>query len=266
MKTIFDRDTIRENCEEFFSLYSVTKNRTFEMCKVKIIHTRHVTENCDRITEGMGLDYYDRDLAWIIGELHDFARFGQAVVTKTFTDSERFNHARLGARILFTHGMITDIIPNYEEISDEDKLVMEKAVYYHSDLTLPEDLSERERMFCEIIRDADKIDIFRSVSEADVFAIYACGWEEILSSDISPAVENAFYRHETVVNSDRITPADRRCAHIALCFGLASKMARAAAVEQGYLPKMIEIEFVKPEVQEKYKKMKAEVLSFLELV
>ena len=265
MKTIFDRETIRNNCEEFFSLYSVTKNRTFDMCKVKIIHTRHVTENCDKITESMGLDEYDRDIAWIIGELHDFARFGQAVVTKTFRDSERFNHARLGARILFTHRMIEDIIPNYSEVPDEDKLVMEKAVYYHSDMTLPDGLTERERMFCDIIRDADKIDIFRSVEEGNIFTLYACTWEDIISSDISPAVEEAFYRHETVLNSNRITPADKRCAHIALCFGLNSETAKEVVIEQGYLKKLMEIEFVKPEVQEKYKRMKSEVLAFLDV-
>ena len=265
MKTIFDRETIRNNCEEFFSLYSVTKNRTFDMCKVKIIHTRHVTENCDKITESMRLDEYDRDIAWIIGELHDFARFGQAVVTKTFRDSERFNHARLGARILFTHRMIEDIIPNYSEVPDEDKLVMEKAVYYHSDMTLPDGLTERERMFCDIIRDADKMDIFRSVEEGSIFTLYACTWEDIISSDISPAVEEAFYRHETVLNSNRITPADKRCAHIALCFGLNSETAKEVVIEQGYLKKLMEIEFVKPEVQEKYKRMKTEVLAFLDV-
>ena len=160
MKIIFDRETIRKNCEDFFSIYDITKERTHEMCIGKIIHTRHVVKNCDAISDYMGFDDYDRDIAWIIGELHDFARFGQAVVTKTFKDSERFNHAKLGARILFTHRMVDDIIPNYEEICSEDKTVMYKAVYHHSDLYLPDDRTELEHKFCEIIRDADKVDIF----------------------------------------------------------------------------------------------------------
>ena len=101
MKSIFDKDAISKECELFFGLYERTKGRTAEMCEAKIIHTRAVAENCTVIAQNLGLDEYDQDIAWIIGELHDFARFGQAVVTKTFRDSDQFNHAHFGAKILF---------------------------------------------------------------------------------------------------------------------------------------------------------------------
>ena len=263
MTSIFDRDIIRENCEEFFSLYSFTKGNTSRMCSRKIIHTRHVAENCIDLAGYMGLDEYDTDLAWVIGELHDFARFVQAVGTKTFRDSDRFNHAKLGARILFVHGMIEDIIPNYAEISEQDKTVMYKAVYYHSDFALPEDLTDRERLFCEIIRDADKLDIFRNSVVSGCEAV--CGYteEEIFGSDISPKVEAAFFRHSTVNNTDCVTPADFHVRHIAMCFGLVSDAARKIAVEQGYLQKLMEHDFTRPDVQERCTKMKAQVMDFL---
>lgn len=56
--------------------------------------------------------------------------------------------------------MIDDIILNWDDVPDEDKLVMNKAVYYHSDFALPDDLTTCERLFCGIIREADKLDIF----------------------------------------------------------------------------------------------------------
>ena len=233
------------------------------MCKNKIIHTRHVAANCEALAKYMGFDEYDIDLAWIIGELHDFARFGQAVVTHTFQDSDRFNHAKLGARILFVHSMIEDIIPNYSEVSEQDKLVMYKAVYYHGDFALPDDLTDRERIFCELIRDADKLDIFRN----SVFGGWksTCGYTEaeIFSSDISPKVEDAFYRHNTVKNTDLEFPADSHLRHIAMCFGLESEAAKKMAVEQGYLQKLMEHDFVRPEVQSRYIKMKQQVTEFL---
>ena len=259
----FDTATIQENCETFYGLYNVTRGEVLEMCELKRIHTRNVAENCLRIAANMGLDDYDRDLAWVIGELHDFARFGQAVVTNSLDDSERYNHAHLGARLLFTHGLINDIIPDFERISPEDQRVMETAVYHHSDFRLPEDLSEREMLFCRIIREADQLDIFRTIAESSWEINYGCSREELLDGDISADIEAAFYRHTLADYSKRVTPADYHMAHIALCFGLASASARQRAAEQGFLKKMMDIRFFRPEVQRKYEQMKAEVERFL---
>ena len=261
----FDTETIRKNCEEFFALYDVTKNDIYDMCELKIIHTRAVAENCARIAENMGLSEYDRDLAWIIGELHDFARFGQAVVTKSLDDSERFNHARLGARILFTHHMIDDIIPNYEEVREEDRRVMEKAVYHHSDYKLPTGLTNRELLFCKIIREADQLDIFRVIIESGWEINYGCSKEELLKTDISNAIAEAFYEERLAEYAKRVTPADFHMAHIALCFGLGSESSRKRAIEQGYLEKMMDIEFSNPVTQEKFIGMKAQVNRFLNI-
>ena len=259
----FDTETIRKNCEEFFSLYDVTKDNIYEMCELKIIHTRAVAENCVRIAENMGLSEYDRDLAWIIGELHDFARFGQAVVTGSLDDSERFNHARLGSRILFTPHMIDDIIPDYEEVCESDRIVMEKAVYHHSDYKLPDDLTDRELLFCKIIREADQLDIFRVIVESGWEINYGCTKEELLKTGISDAIAEAFYEQRLAEYSKRVTPADFHMAHIALCFGLGSESARKRAIEQGYLKKMMDMEFSDQVIQEKYIGMKAQVNNYL---
>ena len=265
---IFDRSEIMKNCEDFFSLYnafSKNKDKIYDMCQRKKHHTRRVAENCMMIAGYMRLNEYDCNLAWTIGELHDFARFGQAVVTKTFVDSERFNHARLGARLLFTHRMIEDIIPNYDEISEEDKKVMEKAVYYHSDYALPEGLTEREELFCKIVRDADKVDIFRTSAETSFESMYGCSKEDIMKSDISEPVEEAFLNHLTVDRTKRVTHADFRLSHIALCFGLEYESSKQRAIDEGYLLKMLDIEFLNPEVQRRYLRMKSNVKEFLGL-
>ena len=265
MSTIFDRDEIKRNFDEFFSLYDVTKARIHDMCTAKLIHTHAVAANCDFIAEHLGLNEYDRDLAWTVGELHDFARFGQAVVTHTFRDNDRYNHAKFGARLLFKHGMIEDIMLNFDELSDEDKLVMEKAVYHHSDFKLPDDLTERERLFCNIIREADQIDIFRTIATNTWETIYGVGRDEILATDISDAILAAFPRHELADYSERKTPADYHLAHIALCFGLKTAAARRRAIEQGYLQQLMDVEFSNPQVQQKYLEAKRCVEEFLQL-
>ena len=154
---------------------------------------------------------------------------------------------------------------NYDEVGDEDKLVMEKAVYYHSDFELPDDLTERERLFCDIIREADRVDIFRSVTTSSWEAMYGHSKDEILSADISDAVLETFYRHEMLDYSKRVTLADYRMGHIALCFGLKTPAARQRAIEQSYLQKLIDIEFYNSQVQAKYLRAKQCAEEFLQL-
>ena len=266
MPTIFKKDEIKRSCDEFYSLYDETKGNTRQMCELKKIHTQAVAANCVYLAKDLGLSEYDCDLAWIIGELHDFARFGQAVVTKSFVDNDKYHHAKVGARLLFKHGMIEDIISNYAQIAAEDKIVMEKAIYYHSDWKLPGDLTERELLFCNIIREADQIDIFRAIATSTFEAIYGCSKEELLSSpDISDAILAAFPRHELADYSKRVTPVDYRLAHLALCFALKNPVARQCAIEQGYLQQLTDIEFYNAKVQKKYLLAKHCLEEFLQL-
>ena len=261
--SIFNRKAIAKNCNEFYSIYDETEGMTNEMCQAKIIHTRFVAQNCNDIARSLGFDDYDTDLAWIIGELHDYARFGQIVVTHTFKDSDELNHAKIGANLLFERNMVEDLIPNFSEVSEEDRVVMKKAVAHHSDFHLPNDLTKREYAFCQLIRDADQLDIFRTIVESGWETIYGRTKEEILASDFSPEILEAFHTHQLADYSKRKTPADFHLAHIALCFGLHSAAARTRAMEQGYLWQMMDIEFTQPEVQRTFESIMDEVHTYL---
>ena len=256
MSFIFDKQAIKRNCEEFFDLYAVKDELVQRMCSRKITHTRDVAKNSLYLAEALHFNEYDETLAWVIGYLHDFARFGQAIITHTFKDSDRYNHAHIGAKLLFRYGMIEDIIGNYKDINAEDKIVMEKAVYHHGDLELPPDLTPREKLFCEIIRDADKIDIFKTIVTTGYEVMYGANREEVAKTDISPEIEEAFYNRKTVDYKKRKTLADFLLAHQALFFGLKLKAAKQKAIEDGFLQQLTEIEFANPKTEEKYFRMK----------
>ncbi len=259
----FDKEYIEKQCDDFYSLYSVTKDKAFEMCMRKKIHTKFVAGNCYAISKELRLGGYDCDMAWVIGQLHDFARFGQAVVTKTFRDSERYDHAKMAVRLLFAHGMIEDIIPRFDEICPEDRTVIEKAILYHSELNLPDDLTARERLFCDIIREADRIDIFRTIAENSWETIYGCDRAGVFSSEISDEIMACFDRYTLVDHSKRKTPADCFMAHIALVFGLKTTAAVDRCIEQGYLAKLMDNVFADPVSQKKFDRAKALVKSCL---
>ena len=260
-RSIFDKAGIESACEEFYSLYDVTKGRTLDMCRAKQEHIRQVAKNCYTIAEAEGLDEYDRDLSWVIGELHDFARFGQVISTSSFF-SEGFDHARLGARILFTHGMVKDIILNFDDISDEDKAVMEKAVYYHSAFELPQDLTDRECLFCEIIRQADRADIFRFDATNSCETVLGHTEEELLASDISDSVLECYQNHKMCDYSKNVTIADYYLSSNAICFGITFPSAKKMVLDQGYLWKLVNVTFTDSETEKKYRRAKESVKEF----
>ena len=72
------------------------------------------------------------------------------------------DHAELGADILFLDGFI-DRYPT-EGLPEGWRALCETAVRLHNKLDLPSHLDPRTRLFCQLIRDADKTDIFRVVA------------------------------------------------------------------------------------------------------
>ena len=262
MSFVFDIAAVKQECEEFFSLYNIMDDKTLEMCTRKKIHTRAVADSCRFIAEYLELTPYDCDLAFVIGELHDFARFGQAAVTRSFKDTDRYNHAKMAVRLLFTHRLIEDIIPDYAKLPVDDRLVLEKAIYHHSDLSLPRGLTEREKLFCNIIREADRIDIFRTVSENRWETIYGCDRNTVYASVISEDVLSAFENRRLVNYSKCKTVADRHLGHIALCFGLKSRAAIKRAVEQGYLFKLLDGRFSDRLTQKRFERAAESVRAY----
>lgn len=69
--------------------------------KLKIDHTYRVAALCEKIADSVGLTGEDKDVAWLLGMLHDIGRFEQIRCFGTFNDGMSVDHAELGADILF---------------------------------------------------------------------------------------------------------------------------------------------------------------------
>ena len=226
-----DRKKIICTFENYVSNYNLNDPNIY----LKYKHTGKVAENCERIAKSLNLSEQDIDLAWEIGMLHDIGRFEQLRRFDTFIDTESIDHAEFGADLLFKDGLIEkfdDEKENYE--------LLEKAVRLHSLYRLPDDLSERELLFCQVIRDADKIDIYRANYETGLHVIYHVTKEELLNSEITPEVYQVFCEERAIPRNIRKTIADNLVGHIALTFELVYPESKSMAIEQGYLKKLLE--------------------------
>lgn len=125
---------------------------------LKIVHTRNVRANINGIAASLNLTDSDSAIAGAIALLHDIGRFEQFRQYRTFDDRKSVNHAGLGLRIITRLGILNNTGPS-------EKRIIRKAVAHHNAFKLPDTLTKRERLFCSMIRDADKLDIFDILNE-----------------------------------------------------------------------------------------------------
>ncbi len=153
----------RDKAVKVFKEYTDAYDSTDTKVWLKIEHSYKVCDLAAVIASSIGVCDKDVELAWFMGLMHDIGRFEQIKRYGTFLDAQSIDHAELSADILFKEGIIERFDIN--DLPYDGMSLTEKAIRLHNKLILPEDLAERERLFCDILRDADKIDIFRVLAE-----------------------------------------------------------------------------------------------------
>lgn len=221
----------REKALKIFNTYVSKYNPEDEKIKLKIEHIQRVAKNANDIAENLKLSKEDIDLAWLIGLLHDIGRFEQVRLYHTFNDGKSVNHAEIGVKILFEDGLIREFIEDkqYDEI-------IKKAILNHNKLQIDKELTEREMMHSKIIRDADKVDIYYSLTIYSKEAV----WEsKDLSNDtISDEIYREFKEDRKINYKNRKTAADTLVSHFAYVFDFNYKYSLQIIYINNYIEKI----------------------------
>lgn len=125
--------------------------------KLKEDHSRRVCEEALFLADELGLDENKRLLAETIALLHDVGRFPQFAKYRTYHDPRSVNHCLLAVDVIKEHKLLDAFEP-------EEKEMILKAIEYHGLKQLPANLDEETLLFSRLIRDADKLDIYRVVT------------------------------------------------------------------------------------------------------
>lgn len=123
-------------------------------------HTYRVCENIVKIAESIGLSQNDIYLAEVIALFHDVGRFEQFKKYKTFKDNLSENHALMSLKTLEEKALLRKLSPDEQQI-------IEHAIKYHNSMDIPQNEPDEYILFEKLIRDADKLDIFKIVTEYD---------------------------------------------------------------------------------------------------
>ena len=146
-------EKIEKSIEEF-KKYVNTFDFSNDKISRKYFHTFRVVDYAKDLAKYLNLNEHDSYIAIVCALLHDIARFKQATEFNTFSDLESFDHGDVGYDILLENNYIFNFVDN-----DIDKNIVLNAVKYHNKFSVPNSLNERELLFANLVRDADKLDI-----------------------------------------------------------------------------------------------------------
>lgn len=124
------------------------------LLKLKLNHSFKVLENAKAILAGEGVSGREAELGSIAALYHDIGRFAQFARFKTFNDRISINHGRQGVLTLRSMNLPGDI-------SKEEWCQIRFAIGQHNVKSIRPNLPKRVSFMTKLVRDADKLDIFR---------------------------------------------------------------------------------------------------------
>ena len=121
-------------------------------------HTIRVAENSRLIAESLNMSQEEKVEAEVAGLFHDIGRFSQLFDFKTFVDRKSVDHGELGVNVLKEKKLLSIL-------SEETRNNIYAAVANHNKAYIAENLSFSQKHLTKIVRDADKLDIFKLASQ-----------------------------------------------------------------------------------------------------
>lgn len=204
--------------------------------ELKRKHTIRVWKAAKFIVQKEDVSLEQKELAEVIAILHDVGRFEQFKAIGRYIDAKNFNHAEVGADML-QEGLIEYFVPETRKF---DAIII-KAVRLHNVLNLPDDLEGMEAFQCELIRDADRLDIFYSCTREEQFDIVFARKRDTTIKSLNPEIISMLMKRKPVDVRLVRNSIDLLALRIALLNQFKFKEGLAYIRQEGYIDKMFEL-------------------------
>ena len=205
---------------------------------IKEKHTGYVTANSVELAKFLNLPEHDVELAEIIGLFHDVGRFRQYSIYKTFNDADSEDHADLGIKVI-------DELKFFTELADDDFAIVKFAIQNHNKKVIAPTDDARKILFAKIIRDADKLDIYRVLepflaqSAADKMPNFIKSTSNLVADISSDFVENFVTGKQADYRKIR-TNGDRKIVRLMWIYDINFSWTMRKIVERGYIEKIVD--------------------------
>jgi len=223
--------------------------------QLKQEHTRQTCEEILYLAEQLALDESQKHLAEVIALFHDIGRFPQFAQYRTYKDVRSVDHCRLGVEVLAREGIL-------DSLRCEEKQWVESAVECHGRKSLPPDLRGQALLFAKLIRDADKLDIYRIVVGS--YRAYRrepakFSFEIELPDEpgYSPAVLDAVVNGRVVDYRDLRTMNDMKLCQLGWVYDMNFAAGLERLQQRGYIEELLGILPQSPEIAKVSEKIRS---------
>lgn len=237
------RDWLRQYIDSFDrSIEDVRVN--FEL---KRDHSLRVCAEMRQIAVSLKMTPDEIALAEIMALLHDVGRFEQYHRYRSYMDNDEIDHGNMGVAVL------RDLNPLHELPEEERELVI-AAVGAHNKLNIPDNIVGRGRHFTRMLRDADKLDIWKVVlefyrSDRSNPAVKLHLHED---HDLSPTVYNAIMAGKLADKRDMRCLCDFQATQLAWVYDLNFPWTLQCVKQRRYLQQVISCMKPSPEADRIY--------------
>jgi hypothetical protein len=199
---------------------------------LKFEHTKRVCGEMEPLCDSIPLDKRRRTLAVIAALLHDIARFEQFRRYRTFSDKRSFDHAEAACAIIAGERLLSGL-------ADDDASDVLCAIRHHNAVKVPIDLNTEATLLCRLLRDADKLDIYRIA--LDYYINPDPRRRETVQvgipdgSTVTPEVCERVLRREIIPYEQIRTVADFKMIQLGWVFDLNFSHSFRCVKERGYI-------------------------------
>jgi len=202
----------------YASFYS-TDATIMAMVDLKENHSLRVAKHARNLADSLYLSAQKLDLAEIIGLLHDIARSEQAHL-KTFNDSITFDHGDRGVLRLKEAGIL-------DSLDSELQDIILFSIEHHNKIAIPV-ANPDKTLFAKIIKDADKLDIFKVLPPI------------MAGHDYSPLLVDLLRQGRVLPYSEVKTEADKKLVRLAWLFDIHFPWTIKQLFDAGYVKDVLE--------------------------
>ncbi len=218
-----------ENAKKIFREYVENYDITNGRIKLKMEHILHVADNCRILAENLNLKEEYVELAELIGIFHDIGRFEQARVYDTFSDRDSgVDHAAYSLKVLYDDNLISKFI-NTNKYDD----IIKAAVFNHNKAKIDEKVEGDALLFSKIIRDADKLDIYRVINEDAMIDVF--WYKNFEDLDIDNTLLDKFKKDRFISYKDIKNNADQILAFYSYIYDFNFSYCLKIIKEKNYL-------------------------------
>lgn len=195
----------------------------------KYNHSFRVMDLAYRIARSLDMSGSILDFIRVCGLVHDIGRFEQWKQYHTFVDSKSVDHASFSVDILKKENFFKGIIND-----GELKSIAYRAVKYHNKFKVPNNFNKETKQICNIIRDADKIDLINILAREERVV-------NIGEDAFSELIMNTLLNKKQILLTDRTTKADFLASSFAFIFDINYKETFKILKERDYYNKIVDI-------------------------